>query len=418
MANKSWIGNGAPATMDLWTVTLSGTVISQTYSITINGKSVSYVANGSATVTVILAGLATAWSASTVPEHLELTAAVLPSGGPYTSLTLTQGTAGKASIISVATGGAATFAITNTTPASGPNDFKNGQNWSGGVAPANSDTLTFDNGSADCKYGLSNTLTDVTILVQNGYTGKIGLPAVNTDSSSASYAEYRQTHLTLEGGTATIQNSSIQRCNLAFGANTAVVRILDSSAQRVDKSVPPVLINGGDSSSTLDITKGDVGIAFYQGQTATFPMIRMSYLKNANSDSKLVCGAGATLTTIIKNGGSLEVNSAVTTITQTSGGGTTTVNAGEVTTLYVQGGTAIYNSTGTLGTVTVSNGGVLEFDQDPRAKTVTNPIQIYGDKSSVKDNQKSVNFGVLSFVTNQTTMLNLFHGAGNTGSLT
>lgn len=56
---KRWLGNAASVT-DVWTITLSGTVVSQTYSVTINGKSVTYTANGSSTVSIILQGLAAA----------------------------------------------------------------------------------------------------------------------------------------------------------------------------------------------------------------------------------------------------------------------------------------------------------------------------------------------------------------------
>jgi hypothetical protein len=108
----------------------------------------------------------------------------------------------------------------------------------------------------------------------------------------------------------------------------------------------------------------------------------------------------------------------VTTLTQGPAGGTLTVAAGAITTLKVQGGTAIYNSTGTLGTATVSNAGILDFNQDPRAKTVTNPIQVYGDVAKVQDDLKAVNSGVLSVTTNQTAKINVSHGSGSAMTFT
>lgn len=415
MSTKRWLGQ-ATATADLWTISLSGTVISQTYTITINGRSVSYVAGGSDTVTIILGALQAAFAASTAIEFTELTAAALPTAGPYTSITLTGKTLGKPSTISVATGGGATFAITNTTPASGPNDFANALNWSGGVAPVNGDTLVFDNGSIACKYGLSTALTGIILIVDKGYSGQIGLPAINADSTTT-YSEYRTTSLTLAGGTATINGPALTRCNLAFGANTSTVRVM-ATGQRPDTYIPVVLITGGNGSSELDVTKGDVALAFYVGTTATFPVIKTSYVLSAPTDVNLYCGTGATLTTITKNGGNLTVNSAVTTLTQGPSGGSVTIAAGAITTLAIQGGNCIYNSNGTITTVTVSNNGFLDFNQDPRGVTVTNPILLYGEKAGVQDDLKRVNSGVLSVTSTQTTKLNVSHGSGNVSTYT
>lgn len=406
MATNRWIGN-APATYDLWTISLSGTVTSQTYSMTINGKSITYTAGGADSVAVILAALVSAWNASTIPEFTELSAAAATSS----TIVLTGDTAGTPSVVSVSASGAATFSIAHTRTATGPNDFSNPLNWSTGATPANSDTLVFDSGSIDCKYNLNTALTGVTLLVSEGYSGDIGLPLINSDSSTT-YAEYRTAFLTLAGGTAIVNDSLIRRCNLAFGANTAAVRILNTG-QRLDPSIPVVLIVGGNSSSELDVTKGDVGVAFYSGTTATFPLVTSSYRQQPASDVNVTLGNGCVLTTINKNGGAMTVSSDVTTVTQGTSGGILTINAGAVTTLNVQGGNCVYNSTGTVATINLSNGAMLDFNQDPRAKTVTNPINLYGDATSIKDDGRRVNSGTLSVTTIQTTKLNVSHGAGN-----
>jgi len=411
MATKRWLG-AATAVYDLWTVSLSGTVTSQTYTMTVNGKTITYVAGGGDTSTTILAGLVTNWNASLAAEFAELTAGNATSS----TFTLTSDVAGIPHTISVSTSGSATFSIANTTPGTGPNDFTNAQNWSGGVAPANSDTLVFDNGSVDCKYNLSTSLTGITLQVKPGFTGGIGNPLINSDSSPT-YAEYRTAYLTLAGGTAEINGPSMIRCNLAFGANTAVVRVL-GTGQRPDKNVPVVLITGGDGSSTLSMLKGDAATAFYAGTTATFVTITTDYTANAPADVTLYCGSGTTLTTVTKNGGVATINSNVTTLTQKTAGGTLTVQDGTVGTLNVQGGTVYYNSSGTLTTGNVSNTGVLDFNHDTRAVTVTNPINLYGDFSFVYDDLKRVSSGVLSVNTNQTTKLNVSHGSNNVNTFT
>jgi hypothetical protein len=412
MTTKRWLGNAA-ATYDLWTVALSGTVASQTYTMTINSKSITYAATGGDTVATILAALVAAWNATypaPPPEFQELTAAGVGSVGSYTGMTLTQKTPGKPSTISVSTSGAATFTITNTTAATGPNFFDNSQNWSGGAAPVNSDTIVFDNGNVPCKYNINTSLTGITLNVYSGYSGAIGLPFINSDTANT-YVEYRTTNLTLVGGTILINSASITRCNMDFGTATAPsVRVLNCG-QRPDKLTPVILLLGGKAGATLNITKGDVGIANYQGQSANFPTINMSYATNPASDANLYCGPGATLTTISKNGGNLIVNSNATTITQNMAGGVTTIVDGAITTINALAGTLNYNSAGTLGTLVVANGATATFDGDPRAVSVTNSIQLYGAKSVIADNQKRINSSTLTVQLEQLASLNnIQHG--------
>ncbi len=387
---------------------------------TINGKSISYVADGSATVAIVLAGLVAAWnsiSTTVPPEIQEYTAAGVPAAGPFTSMTVTAKVAGKPGTISVGAGGA-TFSITNTTAGTGPNSFDNAANWSGG-APANSDVLVFDYGNVACKYNLATSLTGIVLQVKDGYSGEIGLPSINQDSTSGTnqYSEYRTTALTLAGGTAVINSRNISRCNIAFGANTALVTVTNTG-RRVENDVPVVLITGGNGSSRLNVTKGDVGVAFYAGTTAQFPTITTSYVDNVASDVFLHCGEGATLGSVAVAGGLVRINNDVTALTLQSVGGTIYVDAGEITALDVQAGTVYYNSIDELTDATVSGTGTLSFDQDPNAKTVANPIEIYGDNAKIIDNQKVVNSGTLSFKLNQTTKMNVWHGTNNSISMT
>jgi hypothetical protein len=61
------------------------------------------------------------------------------------------------------------------------------------------------------------------------------------------------------------------------------------------------------------------------------------------------------------------------------------LGTGGITTLTADGGSIVYNSTGTLGTAIVSENGALDFSHDPRPKTVTNPVQLYGDNATLND---------------------------------
>lgn len=413
MSTKRWLGQAA-SVFDTWTVSLSGTVVSQTYTLTINSKTVTYVAGSSDSVAVILAALATNWNASTSPEFMEL-AAVASS----TNIVITQDIAGRPTTITASTSGAATFSISNTTAATGPMFFDNGQNWSGGSAPANSDTLVFDSGNVNCSYNINTSLTGITVNVNQGYSGNIGLPLINASSNqSNTYAEYRTTNLTLAGGTVVINDTLIQQCNLAFGANAFTLRVL-AAGQRLTPSIPVVLVTGGTAGAEVDITKGDVGVAFYQGNTATIPLIKTGYLSNALTDVSLIAGLGATLTTVTKNGGNATFRCNVTTITQEVAGGTVTLtDAAAVTTLTAYSGTVNLNSTGTLATLNLYGDATLNCNSDPRAKTITNAINVYGSKCSVIDDQKSINSGTLSLNTNGLQSWGVSHGGNTTASYT
>lgn len=413
MAIKRWVGNAAAVT-DVHTVSLSGTVASQNYSITINGKSVTYAAGSGDTVATILAGLVSNWNSTSSPpspEFQELIAAGVPSAGPFTSMTVSQTVPGRPTSISVSTSGAATFAITNTVVATGPNDFENGLNWSGGTAPANSDTLVFDNGSVPCLYNIDSTLTGITLIVGRGYSGQIGLPMINRGNQTTSYNEYRPTALVLAGGDVSIESALIGRCNLAFGANDATVRIVNTGT-RIDPAVPAVLITGGDSASELSITRGDVGLAFYQGEVAEFPSINTGYFQQPLADVNLWIGSGAVLATIVKNGGNVVTAADATTISQGSSGGTVSiVDSADVTTVNANAGTVELKSTGTIGTVNLYGSATLNCDGDPRPKTITNPINVYSSQVTITDTAKTVNAGELELATSGLASVNVNHGA-------
>jgi len=408
MSVKRWLGNAA-GTFDVWTITLSGTVTSQTYSVTINSKSITYTAGGGDTVASVLAGILAAWTSVSVPpppEFSELTPVIVS-----TTIVATGNLAGRPSTISVSTGGGATYAITHTTSATGPNDFTNAQNWSGGSAPANSDTLVFDNGNVDCKYNLGSSLTGVTVLVSPGFSGDIGLSFINTDNQT-SYAEYRTTSLTLAGGTVTINSPTITKANFAFGANTATIRVI-STGRRVDTYTPVVLIIGGNGSSEIDISQGDVGVAYYQGTTATFPIINTGYNNSPQTDVILNCGSGCTLTTITQNGGTATIGSNVTTISLGVAGGTLTLRDITATTVNALNGTVIMSTTGTIGTINLYGSATLDCSRDTRGKTVTNPIKVYSENVTINDPEKTVNSGTLSLATSSLVGVNVAHG-GNT----
>lgn len=74
MARTSWVGK-AQAIADIWEAVIPSISAGQRIGLAINNKSVSYTAVEGDTTKTAAAGLASAWNASTEPEHTELSAA-------------------------------------------------------------------------------------------------------------------------------------------------------------------------------------------------------------------------------------------------------------------------------------------------------------------------------------------------------
>ncbi len=410
---KRWISS-AQSTYDLWTLSLSGTVTSQTYTITINSKTVVYVAGSLDTVATIMAAFVTAWNSTSNPVPSEFKELTATTDGTNVYLTGVQ--SGVPHTVTFATSGAATISATNTTAATGPNDFANAYNWSNSIAPTNGDTFIFDSGAGQCLYNLGTSLTGCTVIVNPNYTGQIGLPDINTTNSNGSYFEYRTRYLTLAGGNATINAPSVNLCRLAWGSNTYTAEIQNSGPGV--SGTPAVLITGGNVSSKCYVIKGSVGLAALATETGECAFTQ-SYLANQAGDANVIIGSGQTITTVSKTGGVLVMNCGCTTFTQGPTGGTTTIQgSGAITTLNVNGGLCYPNSTGTVTNCTIQNDGVMNMNTDSQAKTFTNAITMYGPSARLMDDSKVINSGVLSVVTTGCPTANISHGLSNTVSLT
>lgn len=382
MATHRWQGE-APDVVDVWTLTPGGTIeAGSTFTVTMNGKTLVYTATGT-TVASVTAGVTALWNSTDDPPPPEFRELVATDD--ETHVTLRGIIAGRPHTLAASAGGSGspTFGESNTTPATGRNHIDNALNLSGGVALANGDTLILDSGDVPILYGLTTTLTTLTILIKPGYSGSIGLPEFNNDGDA--YAEYRPRYLVTAGATLIeIDSPNVQRVNIDHGSSAAVIRVLNSG-QRIDPNIPAVLLKGSNAGNTADVNRGDVGLAFLGGETASYPVLRMSFVDNRDNDAIVTCGTGCSLTTIEKAGGSLVVQSNVTALTQGQLGGETRIEAGAVTTINANGGTIVYNSEGTLGTLHVANDAFIDFDQDGRNKTITNSIETYGSAWRIRD---------------------------------
>lgn len=389
-----WRGD-APAVAQVDSITPANVEIADVFTVTMNGKTISVVATA-ATVANVTALLTAAWNASTIPEFAEVTAT-----DATTKVTLTADKAGRPFTVTASAvdgGGSDTQTLTRAgvTTSSGPNDLNIAANYSTGSLPTNSDTLVVDSGS-DILYNLGSlsgvTLTE--LRVDRTYSGKIGLPYINQDGST-SYIEYRQAYLAIGATTINIglgTGIGSGRIKINTGSVQTTLNVFDTGSQ-LESGIGSVVWKGTHASSAVNMltqTSGggaSLSIAPFAGESAT--VLAM----NVQAAATVYCGSGCTFTnlTFVQADGTVTLNSATTgTATLTVYGGTLTLQSGGHLGLTVRGGTVIYNSTGTLGGAPVVSGsGVLDFSQDLRAKTVTNPIDIYGDKAQVLDPSKVV----------------------------
>jgi len=365
MATMRWKG-AAQAVAQVTTVQVTAYDAATTYSLGVNGKTVSVIAAGSANLTA--AALATAWNGSTEPELAEVTA-----GSSTDTVTLTGDTAGVPfTVTSADTGGTGTIGSpSTTTAATGPNHWDNADNWTGGSVPANSDSVYIEQSSVSIKYGLAQSSVTLTLLsITSSFTGDLGLPAVN-QSGSSNYQEYRATYLAIGATTLNIGDGPGQgsgRLKIDLGSVQSTVNIRNTSSGS-ETNLEAVQLKGTHASNVVNVTKGSVAIAGYGGDVSTVATLTVGFVSSPTTDSRVRCGAGVTLTTLQMSGGEVELNSGLTTVTMTTG--TLTVNSGSITTLTADGGTVYYAGTGTITTANLSEA-TLDFSRDMRGRTVTN----------------------------------------------
>src|SRR5262249_58183046 len=133
---------------------------------------------------------------------------------------------------------------------------------------------------------------------------------------AATYYEYRPQYLQYGtsgvGGTVTVVIAGgAGRIKLDQGS-APVFWNITSPAQRVDSGIPAVLLKGTNAANVLNVNRGDVGLAFFGGETAALAALNVGYETNPAGDSTVWLGAGASLanTTVVQTGGNLTVNSA------------------------------------------------------------------------------------------------------------
>jgi hypothetical protein len=365
MSVRRWQGDAA-AVAQVSTAQITAYDAATTYTLTINGKSVSVLGttdeDGTATA------LAAAWNASDEPEALEVTASAATD-----TVTLTGATAGKPfTVTSSDTGGTGTIgAVTEVTAPTGPNHWDDAANWSGGAVPVNSDDVVIENGS-DILYGLDQSaVTLASLTIKRSYTGKIGLPEVANSGQSTQYAEYRDTFLKIGATAVTIgdgEGNGSGRIKINYGTVAHTTNVY-GTGQALEAGIPALLLKGSHASNVLNVLRGSVGVAIFAAETAQLDYLRLGYIANQASDAQVTLGSGVTNDAVIVDGGKLTIASATTTLDQSAG--EVTILSGAHAAIVQMGGTLIYRGTGTVTALTVGKGATADFSRDPRSRTVS-----------------------------------------------
>lgn len=313
--------------------------------------------------------------AQAIPQFAELIATVSSS-----VVTLTARTAGKPFTISVTESTAGTGTATGAagTANAGKHEADNADNWDINAVPLDNDNIYFA-GSVDMKYDLSLGVQPASVNKPKNYTGNVGLPVINADSSSKQYREYRGRYLTSDDNTVTTtlnletgDGAGSGRFYYDSGAGQAVVNIFGRGA-RIETGVPCILWKGSHASNVVNNLAGDLGIAWYGAETAVVATLRNG--DGPASPAETWVGAGVTLTTVVMNGGKLYTNSALTTGTQQ--GGEWRHTTGTITTLNVLGGTFYPLGGATITTLNIGSGGTFDCSKGTGTFAVSNTIQMF-----------------------------------------
>ena len=415
MAEIRWLG-AAVDEPDVYEITVGGTWAESDFPVfTINGKEVKVrigttVTTASIATAMLEAVNGTAQSVTDnvaettgdkIGEFADITATI--SVNSASVILLTGDTLGKPFTLTAtdnSTSGTFTIvhddgAANESSVATSRHHWDNVDNWEGGSVPVDDSDVIFDSGDVDLLYALDASIQPDSIKVLPGYTGNIGLPKTNRDNPQFTYAEYLEDYLTLDVGTGvtvvTIEGGG-GRIKIDADNCAGVTYNINSTAQRIDDGVPAILIKDDGSSTTnvVNIIRGDVGIAFYNGEAMQTETLNVSYFENIDTDAKVICGDGVVLTNsaIVQLGGKVTIDSTTSSGTIKLLGGELTILSAAHADIEVDGGTLFYQSSGTITIIEVGSGGILDFRRDLNARTVT-AINIYSG-ATVHDPKRSV----------------------------
>jgi hypothetical protein len=389
---NAFIGGGSPVAQ-VSTYTFAGTWTASDVITFALGTSRWTFTTGSSVIATFLASLQAAFAAlssSVYPELTEMIASntsstfvltAINAGTPFGPLTISTNSA------SGTIGGSSSSTGTTTVASAGPNDWSTAQNWSLGVLPVSGDVAVVDLDGAAINFGLDQHLVSLLELRIVYRDGQSGLLAQNPNG----YPEYRNTYLKIGAATGTINSEQSQMTKVDFGSSAVTCTVSGSGTTGLDgQNVPAVLLKG--SNATFNVSKGVVGIAYFAGETATANTLTVGQQTGGATDATVITGYGCTVTAANVQNGTVTIwNPAGTTLTMLAGN-VTLNGTGAPAQLTIGGGTCVVNTIGTIGGNTVISGsGFIDHTQDPRQKSYTNSITVYGNQAGGSDKNQVIN---------------------------
>lgn len=342
MASKYYIGI-APLIAQVATITPAGTITTgDVNTLTVTDElgatiaTISFTVGGTTTAAAIVTGLTAAWNANPITVAL-----ATPSGTG--TFILTAVSAGVPFYVASAVTGVGTLTTVATTANSGPSVISMPINWSNGVAPANSDKITFDSRMlAAALYGLNQssiTPAEVHYDLGCGVIGQQNIPltwaGVTVWDAGRNPANIQPT-----------QGSG--RINVNHGTGAGVGIVYGTNPQPLDSGMETLRLKATNASNSISINGGLVGIA------TSLP-----------ADT-------ATIQTIGVNGGIVNISSGVTTTTVTNNGGTVTQYCPSTTSAnYNAQGSLTIAGTVLVGTVNAAAGKVFLKNRPASGAAVT-----------------------------------------------
>ena len=334
------------------TVTVGGTLAGEAFTITVGGVEIASHTDTDTVIATTVAALVAAWNAS---GHAYATGITAVDASPDITFTGDTGGAavggaesGSPFILTLNTpGGSATFAQTETTSATGVNNFNEAVNFSDGSVPGNGDTVIIANTDVNICWGLESiAATGLYLKVEQSYTGMIGLRSsqfaanISGDVYDSNAAEYRPTYLQLDildleigSNTGTSNPLGSQRLKIDNDkAGVSTTTIYDTSATSAEDNLPAVRLKFASTSADVfcqNTQTGGAGICVdTPGETSNLGDIYIdgattkfntgdgtTFLNWVQHQGICIMGASATVTTAERWGGTLTVKDNVTITT-------------------------------------------------------------------------------------------------------
>jgi hypothetical protein len=243
--------------------------------------------------------------------------------------------------------------------------------------PLAGDTVVFENSSQDLLSGFDQSgLVLAALRIDKSYTGIFGTSAAPAYLSIGAPLVDVGYHF----GPGTPAGSGQILLDLEDDANTTPTVVVHDTGQPTNANLPACRIIFVDTSGTIEVRKGSVGVASETNEVATVDTINVGFVTQKTTDANVYIGSGVTLETLEQVAGNVTLQCAVTTAATVRDGTLLTDGSGTLAVLNVKGGTVTHNG-GTITTLNVT-GGHIDFTKSDKARIITTPLLDYPGRMS------------------------------------